>query len=138
MTTDFRRADPTYVGFVPQTAYDAIDLFGRFQRLGLHTEHYPETFVWVSRALNNEEGAKFEEWLCAPQGHNESMPLYEPDPVLEAEREQLLKEAEARDAADRLAKMTISEEEDVEMDEDDEKVPSLEAEDVEMVTPSPR
>ena len=65
------------------------------------------------------------------------MPLYEPDPVLEAEREQLLKEAEARDAADRLAKMTISEE-DVEMEEDDEKAPILEAEDVEMVTPSPR
>ena len=59
--TDFRRADQTYVAWVPKTAYEAIDLFGRFQRMGLHMEHYPETFVWVSRALNNEEGAKFEE-----------------------------------------------------------------------------
>ena len=33
--------------------------------------------------------------------------------------------------------MTISEE-DVDMEEDDEKVPILEAEDTEMVTPSPR
>ena len=132
MTTDFRRADQTYVGFVPKTAFEAIDLFGRFQRMGLHMEHYPETFVWVSRALNNEEGAKFEEWLCATQGISETAPLYEPDPNIEAERAQLIKEAEARDLANERVQMTISE-------EDDEKTPpDEEPEDVEMVSSSPR
>ena len=125
--TDFRRADQNYVGFVPKTAYEAIDLFGRFQRMGLHMEHYPETFVWVSRALNDEEGA---EWLCAPQGVNEKVPLYEPNPEIEAQRTQLLKEAEARDLADKVEQMVISEED----EEDDEKA---EPEDTEMVSASP-
>jgi len=31
---DFRRADPTYINFVPKTAADAIDLFWRMKRLG--------------------------------------------------------------------------------------------------------
>ena len=117
---------------MPKTAYDAIELFGRFKRMGLHMEHYPETFVWVSRALNNEEGAKFEECLCAPQGISETAPLYEPDPNIEAERAQLIKEAEARDLANERVQMTISE-------EDDEKTPpDEEPEDVEMVSSSPR
>ena len=131
MTTDYRRADPTYVGFTPRTAFDAIDLFSRFKRLGLSVEQYPETFVWVSRALDDTEGEKFEEWLCAPQGVNEKVPLYEPNPEIEAQRTQLLKEAEARDLADKVEQMVISEED----EEDDEKA---EPEDTEMVSASPR
>ena len=125
MTTDYRRADPTYIGFTPRTAFDAIDLFSRFKRLGLSVEQYPETFVWVSRALDDEEGAKFEEWLCAPQGVNDKAELFQSDGVIETQRLQLLKEAEKRDRA----AMSISEE------EDDEKA---EPEDIEMVTASPR
>ena len=126
MKADYRRADPTYVGFVPDTAFDAIDLFARFKRLGVPVEQYPETFVWVSRNLDDTEGAKFEEWLCAPQGVNDKAPVFVSDAVLETQRLELLKEATARD----LREMSISE-------EDDEKVP-LPEEDVEMVTASPR
>ena len=130
MTTDFRKADPEYTGFVPQTASEAIDLFFRFKRRGLMPEHHPETFVWVSRALNAEEGEKFEEWLCAPQGVNDHVPTYTaPDPNVEALRLQLIKEAEARDTADRVEQMVISEEE---HDEKEEPI------DTEMVTPSER
>ena len=115
MTTDFRKADPQYTGFVPHTASDAIDLFFRFKRRGLMPEHHPETFVWCSRALNAEEGEKFEEWLCAPQGVNEQVEMYTaPDPNVEALRLQLIKEAEARD---RVEQMVISEEEDDEKEE---------------------
>ena len=129
MTTDYRKADPKYTAWVPHTAEEAIDLFFRFKRGGLRPEHHPETFVWVSRALNVEEGEKFEEWLCAPQGVSDSTTMaYTVDPRIEAERLQLVKEAEARDAADRRDEMTISEE------EHDEK----EEPDVEMFTPSAR
>ena len=78
-------------------------------------------------ALNAEEGEKFEEWLCAPQGVSTEVETYTPDPKLEAERLQLIKEADARDAADRVAQMSISE-------EDEKEDP----EDTEMVTPSER
>ena len=42
---DFRRADPTYVNFVPRTCVDAIDLFQRHRALGLMSNMYPECFV---------------------------------------------------------------------------------------------
>ena len=58
---DFRKADPKYIGFVPQTAGEAIDLFQRMKRLGLRPEHFPEAFVWCTRELNDEEGGKFED-----------------------------------------------------------------------------
>ena len=123
MTTDFRKADPQYTDFVPRTAGDAIDLFFRFKRRGLMPEHHPETFVWVSRELDDKEGEKFEQWLCAPQGVRE-VTYKGPNKAIEAERLQLLKEAEARDAADARRHLP-----------DDEKT---EPEDFEMVTQSCR
>ena len=99
---DFRKADPKYYGFVPKTASEAIDLFYRLKRNGMHAEHHPEAFIWCSRALSNEEGAKFEEWLIAPQGISDTSPLYTADPAIEAERRSLEREADARDLADRM------------------------------------
>ena len=99
---DYRKADPKYFGFVPTTAAEAIDLFFRLKRNGMHCEHHPEAFVWCARALPNEEGAKFEDWLIAPQGISATAPLYQVDPAIEAERKRLEKEADARDLADRM------------------------------------
>ena len=65
---DYRKADPNYVGFVPTTAAEAIDLFCRFRRLGTPPTQWPETFVHVSRALPDEEIDRFQEWLVCPQG----------------------------------------------------------------------
>lgn len=141
--TDFRRADPTYIGFVPKTADEAIDLFYRMKRLGLSMEHYPEAFVHCSRGLDATEGGRFEEWLVAPQGVSTSALLeYKVDPEAERIRLQLLKEAEARDAADELARLRISEHS-AQLDTDDEKAPMSTDDcttdqdvDVEMATPS--
>ena len=108
---DFRKADPSYVGFVPKTAAEAIDLFCRYRRLGVRPQYYPETFVHVTRGLNDEEGTRFEEWLVCPQGQPVG-PTYEPCPETEAERKVLLEEAEARDRQDAAA-------------EDDEKLPDM-------------
>ena len=133
---------------MPKTAAEAIDLFFRLKRNGMHCEHHPEAFVWCTRALPNEEGAKFEDWLVAPQGISATAPLYTTDPAVEAERRFLEKEADARDLADRMQLLAIPEDADepppdtptpsispmsgVEEDEEDEKI------DVEMVTPSER
>ena len=105
---DFRKADPKYYGFVPKTASEAIDLFFRLKRNGMHAEHHPEAFVWCTRALPNEEGAKFEDWLVAPQGISDTAPLYTTDPAIEAEREG----ADARDLADRMQLLAVPEDAD--------------------------
>ena len=123
---DYRRADPNYIGFVPETAADAIDLFFRMKRLGLRPEHFPEAFVWCSRKLNDQEGVKFEEWLVAPQGVSKTRELYKPDPEAEQIRLQLLKEAEARDLADALARNTIAEESTSPLEPDQEPMEVLE------------
>ena len=104
---DFRKADPNYVGFVPKTAHEAIDLFCRYRRVGVLPSQWPETFVHVSRALPGEELDQFGEWLICPQGPATGQ-TYEPCPEIEAERKQLLKEAQSRDRMDVV-------------DEDDEK-----------------
>ena len=97
--SDFRKSDPSYVGFVPETAAEAIDLFCRYRRLGVPPSQWPETFVHVSRALPEEEIDRFHEWLVCPQGPATG-PTYEPCPEIEAERKQLVKEAESRDRMD--------------------------------------
>ena len=97
---DFRKADPTYVGFVPRTAAEAIDLFHRLIHNGLNPENYPEAFVHVTRELNDKEGAKFESYIIAPQGVSANADLFKPDPAVEAVRARLAREADARDLAD--------------------------------------
>ena len=99
---DFRRADPTFVNWVPKTAAESIEMFYRLKRLGLKVANYPEAFVWSSRGLDAEEGGKFEDWLMAPQGVSTSAVIMEQaDPVQEEIRKKLLAEAEQRDLADR-------------------------------------
>ena len=107
---DYRKADPNYVGFVPTTAAEAIDLFCRFRRLGTPPTQWPETFVHVSRALPDEEIDRFQEWLVCPQGPATGQ-TFVPCPEVEAERKQLMQEAEARDMVD--------------IEEDDEKMPPV-------------
>ena len=128
---DFRRADPTYINFVPKTAADAIDLFWRMKRLGLKVANHPEAFVWSSRELNPEEGAKFEDWLMAPQGVSISAEIMkQADPAQEEIRKQLLAEAEQRDLEDRVARMRIEEE-----DEKNPEISPLEPEQERMSSP---
>ena len=131
MQDDYRKADPTFINFVPSTAGEAIDLFHRMKRLGLRPEHFPEAFVWVTRKLSDEEGAKFEEYLVAPQGVSAADVLKGSDPEQEKIRLQLVAEAEKRDLEDAMRRARIEE-------EDDEKAVSpLEEEQKTMSDPEP-
>ena len=106
---DFRRADPTYVNWVPKTCMDAIDLFNRHRDLGLTADLYPECFVHCARALPPAELDMFHRFIVTPSGDissgGETPTLV--DHQLEKERQVLLKEAEIRDS---LAHLTIDEE----------------------------
>ena len=104
----FRRADPTFVNFVPKTCEEAIDLFTRHRKLGLTADMYPECFVHCARELPDAEIDKFHRFIITP---NEDIEKGGEQPTLidkqlEEERQQLLKEAEARDKED----FTITEE----------------------------
>ena len=95
---DYRKADPNYTAFVPKTAAEAIDLFTRHRRLGVPVTMWPETFCHVSRALNDTELDRFQEWLINPQGPQTTAGrLYEPCERTEAERRCLAAEADERD-----------------------------------------
>ena len=104
----FRRADPTFVNFVPKTCEEAIDLFTRHRKLGLTADMYPECFVHCARELPDAEIDKFHRFIITPnediEKGGEKPTLI--DKQLEEERQQLLKEAEARDKED----FTITEE----------------------------
>ena len=129
MLTDFRRADRRFVNFVPKTCVDAIDLFTRHRDMGLDPGMYPECFVHCARALPDEELDKFHRFIINPNGDiqkgGEAPSVI--DQQLEAERQQLLLEAEKRDSD----ALVIPEEDDVEektlQEEDvDEKNPQEE------------
>ena len=117
---DFRRADPTYVNFVPRTCMDAIDLFNRHRTLGLTADLYPECFVHCARQLPGPELDKFHRFIVNPTGDIEKggeKPTLV-DQQIERERDALRKEAELRDD---LAILTIEEETEMSMSQEDEK-----------------
>ena len=96
---DFRRADPTYVNFVPQTCVDAIDLFNRHRTLGLTQALYPECFIHCARRLPPDELDKFHRFIINPDGDitkgGEKPTMV--DQQLEDERRQLEKECDLRE-----------------------------------------
>ena len=105
---DFRKADPKFVNFVPQTCAEAIDLFVRHRNLGLQAKLYPECFVHCARQLPDPELDKFHRWIVCPNGdiaQGGEKPT-ELDRQLEAERLAILEENERRD----MERLTIVEE----------------------------
>ena len=127
---DFRKADPTYINFVPKTCVEAIDLFNRHKNLGLSTQMYPECFIHCARQLPDNELDMFHRYLISPEGDVErggETPTVI-DEALERERRQLLKEAEMRDSIEGLVVEEEEEEEEKRAEPEDEKSPESEDE----------
>jgi hypothetical protein len=122
---DFRRADPTYVNFVPKTCMDAVDLFNRHRTLGLTPALYPECFVHCARRLTGPELDNFHRFIVNPSG-DITKGGEKPSPTdmeIENERLQLEKECDIREMKD----LTIEEE--------DEKCPNEESADYIKISP---
>jgi hypothetical protein len=64
----YRKADPSFVNWKPETAYDAVDRFTRCQRNGLKAIMIPECLIECSANLPEPELDKFEEWIINPNG----------------------------------------------------------------------
>ena len=131
--TDFRKSDPTYLNWKPRTASEAIEKFYRHKKLGVPPHLWPEVFVDCASELPDAESIKFEAWLVNPQGQALKAPtVTATDIEIEMERQQLLREANARDL------QTVPEVIDDYMDVDDEKADlSVSMQDLSMKTHIP-
>ena len=95
---DYRKADPSYVGFVPKTAAEAVDLFNRHRSKGLATALYPECFIHCARKLPDGELDKFHRFIVNPAGDIEEggeKPT-QIDAELERERADAVRRSSAR------------------------------------------
>ena len=118
--SNFRKADPTFVNFVPRTCIEAIDLFVRHRNLGLTADLYPECFVHCAKALPDKELDLFHRWIITPDG---DLPKGGEAPTnvdmeIETERLAILKETELRD----MQRLTITEEPEVVNEQEEEKM----------------
>ena len=65
---DIRKADPTFTGFVPRTAAEAVDRYVRCRRNGLKPMLVPEGLIACATGLSPDELELFETWIINPNG----------------------------------------------------------------------
>ena len=92
---DIRKADPTFTGFVPRTALDAVDRYVRCRRNGLKPMLVPECLITCAAGLPHDQLALFENWIVNPNGSLEGVELV-PDDSIRASNEKVFRETEAR------------------------------------------
>ena len=92
---DIRKADPTFTGFVPRTALDAVDRYVRCRRNGLKPMLVPECLIACAPGLSPEELELFETWIINPNGSLEGVELV-PDDTIRASNEKVFRETEDR------------------------------------------
>ena len=61
-----RKADPTFVNWVPVDAADAVDKFQRLQRNGLPASQIPEALIDCAKGLKGDDIDLFTEWIVNP------------------------------------------------------------------------
>ena len=61
-----RKTDPTFTGFVPRTACEAVDRYVRCRNNGLKPMLVPECLIQCAVGLKGEELDKFETWIINP------------------------------------------------------------------------
>ena len=81
---DIRKADPTFTGFVPRTAAQAVDRYVRCRRNGLKPMLVPECLIACATGLSSDERELFETWIINPTGSLEGVELV-PDDTIRAE-----------------------------------------------------
>ena len=82
---DIRKADPTFTGFVPRTAAEAVDRYVRCRRNGLKPMLVPECLIACATGLSPDELELFETWIINPNGSLEGVELV-PDDIITSGR----------------------------------------------------
>ena len=66
-TMDFRRKDPEFTDYEPQSAAEAVELYFKLKHLGrIPFDGEPEVFQKLAKALSQEEFTLFVNWLQNP------------------------------------------------------------------------
>jgi hypothetical protein len=92
---DIRKADPTFTGFTPRTACEAVDRYVRCRRNGLKPLLVPECLIACAARLPPDQMELFENWIVNPNGSLENVELI-PDDTIRKANEALFRETEAR------------------------------------------
>ena len=92
---DIRKADPTFTGFVPRTAAQAVDRYVRCRRNGLKPMLVPECLIACATGLSPDELELFETWIINPNGSLDGVDLV-PDDTIRAANEKVFRETEDR------------------------------------------
>ena len=95
---DIRKADPTFTGFVPRTAREAVDRYVRCRRNGLKPMLVPECLIASATGLSPDELELFETWIINPNGSLEGVELV-PDDTIRASNEKIFRETALRVSA---------------------------------------
>ena len=90
-----RKQDPTFTGFVPATAEEAVDRYVRCRRNGLKPMLVPECLITCAAALEGEELDNFERWIINPSADLSKLDLV-PANTIRLENEAVYKEAVLR------------------------------------------
>ena len=61
-----RKADPSFTGFVPKSAEEAVDRYVRCRKNGLKPMLIPECLIQCAAGLKGTELDKFESWIINP------------------------------------------------------------------------
>ena len=78
---DIRKADPTFTGFVPRSAREAVDRYVRCRRNGLKPMLVPECLIECAKGLSESELGKFEDWIINPNGSLDHVKLVPCDKI---------------------------------------------------------
>ena len=78
---DVRKADPTFTGFVPRNAVEAVDRYVRCRKNGLKPMLVPECLIECAKGLDKKEMDLFEAWIINPNGSLEGVQLVPCDQI---------------------------------------------------------
>ena len=78
---DVRKADPTFTGFVPRTAVEAVDRYVRCRKNGLKPMLVPECLIECAKGLQSKQLDLFEDWIINPNGSLDLMDIVPCDSI---------------------------------------------------------
>ena len=81
---DVRKSDPTFTGFVPRTAMEAVDRYVRCRKNGLKPMLVPECLIECAKGLDTKELDMFENWIINPNGSLDEMDIVPCDQISRA------------------------------------------------------
>ena len=112
-----RKADPSFTGFVPKSAEEAVDRYVRCRKNGLKPMLIPECLIQCAAGLKGTELDKFESWVINPMMDLDGAKLV-PSTAINAANDAIFEANCKRIEADMLDTPPLPQEEDEKQDDE--------------------